>query len=173
MSDLAGLTAAQAARMIAAGELSSAELVGACLARIEAREGELRAWAFLDPARAMEAARLRDAELARGHGVGPLHGVPVGIKDVIDTGDMPTEDGYRGHAGRRPEADAACVRQLRDAGAVILGKTVTTELANRTPGPTRNPVNPAHTPGARRPARRRRCARGWCPVRSGRKRGAR
>lgn len=147
MSDLAGLTAAQAARMIAAGELSSAELVGACLARIEAREGELRAWAFLDPARAMEAARLRDAELARGHGVGPLHGVPVGIKDVIDTGDMPTEDGYRGHAGRRPEADAACVRQLRDAGAVILGKTVTTELANRTPGPTRNPVNPAHTPG--------------------------
>ncbi|MDX1649890.1 MAG: amidase, partial [Myxococcota bacterium] len=133
--------------MIAGRRLSSAELVAACLARIEAREVELRAWAFLDPERAIEAARERDAELARGRGARPLHGVPVGIKDVIDTKDMPTENGYRGHAGRRPAEDAACVRALRDAGAVILGKTVTTELANRTPGPTRNPVNPAHTPG--------------------------
>ena len=147
MSDPADLSAAQAARLIAGGGLSSAELVAACLARVEAREAELRAWAHLEPERALAEARRRDEELARGHGVGPLHGVPVGIKDVIDTADMPTENGYRGHAGRRPGADAACVRALRDAGAVILGKTVTTELANRTPGPTRNPVDLGHTPG--------------------------
>ena len=82
-----------------------------------------------------------------GKGVGPLHGVPVGIKDIIDTADMPTENGCRAHKGRQPTADAACVTALRRAGAVIMGKTVTTELATFTPGKTRNPRNPEHTPG--------------------------
>jgi Asp-tRNA(Asn)/Glu-tRNA(Gln) amidotransferase A subunit family amidase len=147
MTDLADLGTSEAARLIAAGKLSSEELVAACLARVGAREDEVQAWTFLDPDLALTQARARDAERARGHGTGPLHGVPVGIKDIIDTADMPTENGFAGHKGRRPAADAACVRQLRDAGAVILGKTVTTELANRAPGKTRNPVNPAHTPG--------------------------
>jgi Asp-tRNA(Asn)/Glu-tRNA(Gln) amidotransferase A subunit family amidase len=147
MTDAADLGTAGAARLIAAGKLSSVELVTACLARIDAREDEVRAWAFLDPELALAQARARDAERASGNGTGPLHGVPVGIKDIIDTADMPTENGFNGHKGRRPGADAACVRQLRDAGAVILGKTVTTELANRVAGKTRNPVNPAHTPG--------------------------
>lgn len=147
MTDPADLGTAEAARLIAAGELSSEELVSACLARVEVREPEVRAWAFLDPELALAEARRRDAERATGNGTGPLHGVPVGIKDIIDTGDMPTENGFNGHKGRRPEADAACIRQLRDAGAVILGKTVTTELANRAARQTRNPVNPAHTPG--------------------------
>ena len=79
--------------------------------------------------------------------VGPLHGVPVGIKDIIDTGDMPTEDGTVLHAGRTPAHDAAVVAMLRAAGAVIMGKTVTTELATYAPGKTRNPHNPEHTPG--------------------------
>ncbi len=147
MTDAADLGTAEAARLIAAGKLSSEELVSACLARAAAREPEVQAWAFLDPDLALAEARRRDAERALGHGVGPLHGVPVGIKDIIDTTDMPTENGFLGHRGRRPAADAACVRQLRDAGAVILGKTVTTELANRVAGKTRNPVDPAHTPG--------------------------
>jgi len=147
MTDAADLGTAEAARLIAAGKLSSEELVAACLARAEAREAEVQAWTFLDPELALAQARQRDAELARGQGVGPLHGVPVGIKDIIDTADMPTENGFLGHKGRRPAADAACIRQLRDAGAVILGKTVTTELANRVAGKTRHPLNPAHTPG--------------------------
>ena len=147
MTDPADLGTAEAARLIASGKLSSEELVSACLARIEQREPEVQAWTCLDPDLALKQARQRDAERARGHGTGPLHGVPVGIKDIIDTADMPTENGFAGHKGRRPDADAACVRLLRDAGAVILGKTVTTELANRAPGKTRNPVDPAHTPG--------------------------
>src|SRR5207247_11414218 len=79
--------------------------------------------------------------------IGPLHGVPVGLKDIIDTGDMPTENGSPLCAGRTPARDAAVVVQLRAAGAVIMGKTVTTEFATRTPGKTRNPHDPAHTPG--------------------------
>ena len=82
-----------------------------------------------------------------GKGVGPLHGVPIGIKDIIDTADMPTENGCRAHKGRQPTADAACVTALRRAGAVIMGKTVTTELAAFTPGKTHNPRNLEHTPG--------------------------
>ncbi len=117
MSDPADLTAADAARMIAMGRLSSTELVEACLARIAAREDEVRAWAFIDPDLALAQARERDAELARGHGVGPLHGVPVGIKDIIDTAEMPTENGYRGHAGRRPGADAGSATEGRRRGS--------------------------------------------------------
>jgi Asp-tRNA(Asn)/Glu-tRNA(Gln) amidotransferase A subunit family amidase len=107
----------------------------------------VQAWTFLDPGLALAQARAADDRQAGGQTLGPLHGIPVGIKDIIDTADMPTGDGFLGHAGRMPAEDAQCVGLLRDAGAVIMGKTVTTELANRVAGKTRNPVNPAHTPG--------------------------
>lgn len=145
--DLNTLGVAEAARFIAAGRATSLELVDACLARIAEREGEIGAWQYLDADQARAAARARDAEFAVGDGVGPLHGVPIGVKDILDTADMPTENGTAIHAGRRPGTDAAAVKALRDAGAVILGKTVTAELAVFGPGKTRNPRNPAHTPG--------------------------
>ena len=142
-ADLRRLGAAEAARLIADGDLSSAALVAACLERITEREETVRAWAHLDAGAALAQARACDAEAPRG----PLHGVPVGVKDIVDTADLPTERGSAIHAGRRPGADAACVARLRAAGAVILGKTVTTEFAYFSPGPTRNPADPARTPG--------------------------
>ena len=110
-------------------------------------DAQVEAWAFLDPEHVLKQARARDAERSEGRPIGPLHGVPVGIKDIIDTEDMPTEDGTVLHAGRTPAHDATVVAMLRAAGAVIMGKTVTTELATFAPGKTRNPHNPAHTPG--------------------------
>jgi Asp-tRNA(Asn)/Glu-tRNA(Gln) amidotransferase A subunit family amidase len=141
------LTAAQAARRIAQGQLTSEELVGACLERIRQAEPVVQAWTFLDESHALAQARARDELKASGRPVGPLHGVPVGIKDIIDTADMPTENGTVLHRGRTPREDAAVVKALRAAGAVILGKTVTTECAYFSPGKTRNPHNPEHTPG--------------------------
>lgn len=141
------LSACEAAARIRAGELSSEDLVRACLARIEAREPEVQAWQYLDPAHALAQARDADALQREGKGIGPLHGLPVGIKDIIDTADMPTENGSPMFKGRRTNHDAACVAALRDAGAIILGKTVTTELANTFPGKTRNPHDLARTPG--------------------------
>jgi Asp-tRNA(Asn)/Glu-tRNA(Gln) amidotransferase A subunit family amidase len=137
------LTAAEAARWMREGRLTSEELVEACLDRIEAREAEVGAWEFLDRRRALDQARRRDRE-AR---LGALHGVPVGVKDIIDTADMPTTYGspiYRGHL---PEREADSVVRLRRAGAVILGKTVTTEFAVYHPGRTRNPLDHQRTPG--------------------------
>ncbi|MEM7057984.1 MAG: amidase [Pseudomonadota bacterium] len=145
--DLWQLGAAEAAEKIAIGEITSEELVQSCLDRIASRDEDVGSWIWLEPEAALDQARSADKVLARGHGVGPLHGVPVGIKDIIETRDFPTQNGYRGHEGRRTNQDAMCVSQLRDAGAIILGKTVTTELAVRTPGKTKNPVNPDHTPG--------------------------
>ncbi|MEM6624400.1 MAG: amidase [Pseudomonadota bacterium] len=141
------LTASEMAAKIKAGELTSEALVQSCLDRITARDAEVEAWIHLNPELALAQARAADAMSAAGHGDGPLHGVPVGIKDIIETADMPTQNGYRGHEGRHTHRDAMCVSLLRDAGAVILGKTVTTELAVRTPGKTKNPHDPAHTPG--------------------------
>ncbi|MEW6719477.1 MAG: amidase [Thermodesulfobacteriota bacterium] len=149
-ADPARMSAAEAAEAIRAGRLTSEELVGACLARIAELEERIGAWAFLDPESALEQARAADRAL-RHRGplgpLGPLHGVPVGIKDVFDTKDMPTEFGTVLHAGRRPAEDACVVAQLRAGGAVIMGKTVTTELAVYSPGKTRNPVDPERTPG--------------------------
>ena len=141
------LSANDAARGIAEGSFSSEQLVEACLARIRAAEPEVQAWQFLDPGHALVQARARDLDRREGKATGPLHGVPVGIKDIIDTADMPTEDGTVLHAGRTPDRDAAVVAMLRAAGAVIMGKTVTTECAYFHPGKTRNPHDPAHTPG--------------------------
>jgi Asp-tRNA(Asn)/Glu-tRNA(Gln) amidotransferase A subunit family amidase len=140
-------SAHQAATDIRRGAATSEELVAACLQQIEIREPEVQAWTFLDPAYASEQARDADRRQAAGLPLGPLHGVPVGLKDIIDTADMPTENGTILHSGRCPSADAALVTALRLAGAIILGKTVTTELATYAPGKTRNPHNPAHTPG--------------------------
>lgn len=137
------MTALTAAAAIADGELTSEQLVADCLDRIAAREDTLHAWAHLDPERALAEARARDDEPSRG----PLHGVPVGIKDLIDTGDQPTRYGSRIHAAHQPTADAECVDRLRRAGAVVIGKTVTTEFAVFHPGPTTHPQDPTRTPG--------------------------
>ena len=141
------LGALEAAEAIRKGEISSQELVSACLARIEELEPQVGAWAHLDPEFALGQAKAADDYRKRGLAVGPLHGVPVGLKDIIDTVDLPTENGTVLQAGRTPGADAFLVSRLREAGAVILGKTVATELAVYAPGKTRNPHDPERTPG--------------------------
>lgn len=140
---LSELSATAIAAQIGAGELTSEEVVSACLARIAEREGDVHAWVHIDADAALAAARQCDSEPARG----PLHGVPVGVKDLIDTADAPTAYGSPIYADHRPADDAVCVRRLRDAGAVILGKTVTTEFALFHPGPTANPHDLTRTPG--------------------------
>ena len=133
--------------MIRAGRVTSVELVESCLGRIRETEPQVEAWIYLDPEYALAQAKAADEWRQSGRSIGGLHGVPVGLKDIIDTGDMPTENGSVLHAGRTPSRDAAVVERLRGAGAVILGKTVTTEFATRTAGKTRNPHNAGHTPG--------------------------
>jgi Asp-tRNA(Asn)/Glu-tRNA(Gln) amidotransferase A subunit family amidase len=135
-------TAAEAAAAIAQGEHTAVAFAEACLARAQARDPEVHAWEYLDPGYVLQQARSRDRERPRG----PLHGVPIGVKDIIDTFDMPTGYGSAIYAGHRPQTDAACVALLRDAGAVIMGKTVTVELAAFHYARTRNPHNLAHTP---------------------------
>ncbi len=141
------LSAVEAAEAICAGRITSEELVSACLDRIAALEERVGAWAHLDPGLALKQAREADMARREGKALGPLHGVPVGVKDIFDTKDMPTEDGTVLHAGRRPAEDATAIALLREAGAIILGKTVTTELAVYSPGKTRNPHDPERTPG--------------------------
>jgi Asp-tRNA(Asn)/Glu-tRNA(Gln) amidotransferase A subunit family amidase len=141
------LSAVAAVHKIALGALTSEALVTACVERIEAREAEVKAFAHFDRQQALAQARAADEAARQGRGLGPLHGVPVAIKDIIDTADMPTENGSPVFAGRRPERDAACVASLRKAGAIIIGKTISTELATLTPNITHNPRNLAHTPG--------------------------
>jgi Asp-tRNA(Asn)/Glu-tRNA(Gln) amidotransferase A subunit family amidase len=143
MSDLNWIGARDAARRIAEHKVTAEALVAACLDRIAAREGVVGAWQYLDAEQALAEARQRDREPPRG----PLHGVPIAAKDLIDTVDMPTAYGSPIYRGHRPAADAACVALARAAGAVVLGKTVTTEFATFTPGKTANPRNSAHTPG--------------------------
>jgi Asp-tRNA(Asn)/Glu-tRNA(Gln) amidotransferase A subunit family amidase len=137
------LTAREAARAIAEQRLTVESLVASYLERIAARESVVGAWQYLDPDRVLAEARRHDGEAPRG----PLHGIPIAVKDLIDTFDMPTAYGSPIYHGHRPAADAACVALARAAGAIVLGKTVTTEFATFTPGKTANPRNPAHTPG--------------------------
>lgn len=146
-ADLADLTAAELAPRLAGGEVRAAELIEACLARIAERDADIEAWAYLDPDHARAQARSLDEHRQAGRPIGPLHGLPVGIKDIFDTADMPTENGTVLHRGRKPREDATAVSLLRQAGAVILGKTVTTECAVMHPGKTRNPHDTARTPG--------------------------
>ena len=144
---LCALTLSQAAADVRDGRASSVELVTACLDRVTEVDADIQAWAFLDREHALAQARTLDEHRAHGRALGPLHGVPVGIKDIFDTGDMPTELGSPLWAGRTPRSDAAAVARLRAAGAVIMGKTVTTEYAYFHPGKTRNPHDPERTPG--------------------------
>ncbi|HEX9275387.1 MAG TPA: amidase [Casimicrobiaceae bacterium] len=137
------LNAIDAFAAMAAGRLTAEALTRACLDRIAERDPAVRAFAYLDPERALAEAQLRD----RAGTKGPLHGLPFGVKDIIDTHDMPTQYGSPIYAGHRPPWDAACVALAREAGAVMLGKTITTEFALRHPGPTANPRHFAHTPG--------------------------
>ena len=141
------ISAVEAAEAIREGRITSEELVSACLDRIAAIDEQVGAWAFLDPEYALKQACAADLAIQAGRALGPLHGIPVGVKDIFDTRDMPTEDGTVLHAGRRPREDAAAVSLLRKAGAIILGKTVTTELAVFAPAKTRNPHDPGRTPG--------------------------
>jgi amidase len=140
---LALLTATEAAGRLESGEITSEALVRDCLDRIAAREPDIGAWAFIDPDYALEQARARDATPR----LSALHGVPVGIKDIIDTADMPTGHGSPIYAGVRTGRDAACVAAMRAAGMVIMGKTVTTEFASPYPAHTRNPHDTERTPG--------------------------
>jgi Asp-tRNA(Asn)/Glu-tRNA(Gln) amidotransferase A subunit family amidase len=134
---------AYAAEAIRHRELSSAELIEACLDRYRATESLLHAFAWLDPERARRLARERDGQ----EPIGVLHGVPIGVKDIFDTAGIPTECGSALFKGRVPARSAAVVRALEDAGAIVVGKTVTAELAFLTPGPTRNPYDTTRTPG--------------------------
>jgi aspartyl-tRNA(Asn)/glutamyl-tRNA(Gln) amidotransferase subunit A len=144
---LASLPAARAATLIAEGELSPVDLVEACLARIAARDDEIHAWVHLDEEGSRAVARERHAEARAGRRRGPLHGVPVAIKDIFHVAGMTTTCGAAPAFHTVAAEDAAAVARLRAAGAIVLGKAHTTEFAYFEPGPTRNPWNPAHTPG--------------------------
>jgi amidase len=137
------LSASEALARMRAGTLTAEALMAACLDRIRLREPEVRAWVHLETAAALERAHALDTASMRA----TLAGIPLGVKDVIDTGDMPTQYNSPFYAAFRPRVDAACVAMARRAGAIVVGKTVTTEFASRVPGPTRNPHNPDHTPG--------------------------
>jgi amidase len=143
MKPLNQLTATETVQAIAAGKTTAEADARPCLDRVAEREPRVLAWQFLDPELVIEQARVLD----RRGTVGALQGVPIGFKDIIDTADMPTEYGSPIYKDHRPVADAACVALSRRAGAVVMGKTVTTEFANRFPGKTRNPFDPERTPG--------------------------
>jgi Asp-tRNA(Asn)/Glu-tRNA(Gln) amidotransferase A subunit family amidase len=137
------LSISAAVSAMAKGDLTAEALVASCLERIAAREPDVRAFVRYDAEAALAAARRLDQTAPAG----PLHGSPVGIKDIIDTEDMPTECNSPIYRGHRPARDAVCVARLRQAGAIVLGKTVTTEFASSVPGPTRHPRDPQRTPG--------------------------
>ncbi len=147
MGALNMLSAVDAARQIAARKITSEALVRDCLDRIAAREDAVQAWMHIDADAALAQARAADASMGTGAARGLLHGVPVAIKDLIDTRDMPTTYGSPIYAAHRPAWDAPCVALTRAAGGIVIGKTVTTEFAVMQPNKTRNPHNPGHTPG--------------------------
>ncbi len=145
--ELREVPARQLAAWISEGRVGLGECVEAFMARIAEREPEVRAWAFHDPEHVRRQLEAREFERRLGRPKGPLFGLPVGLKDIFDTEDMPTEYGTPLHVGRRPTADSWVARRLRAAGAILMGKTVTTEMACMTPGPTRNPLDLSRTPG--------------------------
>ena len=145
--DLTELGAVEVRRSIVEGATTVAAIVEAALERIASSDGHLRAWVTVDEGGARAQARALDAAMASGRAVGPLHGVPVGIKDIIDVAGLPTTCGAAAFAHRHPDHDATLVARLRAAGAVIVGKTVATEFAYKDPAPTLNPWSADHTPG--------------------------
>lgn len=140
------LTASELIPALSEGSVGAVDVAKACLQRIEEREAEVRAFETLDPDYVLERAAELDKLRQSGRAIGPLHGVPVALKDIIDTGDMPTQNGLAHDEGRRAR-DASIVRKLRAAGALVIGKATTTEGAYYKPAKTRNPHNPAYTPG--------------------------
>ncbi len=152
------------ARAMRSGELRATAIVEAFLQRIVEREPTVKAWAWLDPEQALRAAASADALFDSGSPLAALHGLPVGVKDIIDTFDMPTEFGTPIHKGRRPAKDAVLVARLRQVGAIVLGKTVTAELAVYSPGPTRNPHDLTRTPGGSSSGSAAAVAAGMAPV---------
>jgi Asp-tRNA(Asn)/Glu-tRNA(Gln) amidotransferase A subunit family amidase len=147
MDPLLSLSALDLVRRMQNGAVSAVEVMQAHIRRIDVLEPSIRAWAYLNREPALAAAARADAAREAGHRLGVLHGLPVGVKDIIDTADMPTEYGTKVHQGRRPTQDATIVARLRAAGAIVLGKTVTSEYALYVPGPTRNPWDTTRTPG--------------------------
>jgi Asp-tRNA(Asn)/Glu-tRNA(Gln) amidotransferase A subunit family amidase len=156
------LTALDAAAAIRAGRTAAREYIGSLIDRIEAREPDIQAWQHFDPQQGLGQA----AGLGEGPDLGrlPLAGAAAGVKDIIDTADMPTENGTVLDQGRQPPADAAVVRLLREAGVIIMGKTVTTELAFMHPSKTRNPHNAGHTPGGSSSGSAAAVAAGMVPI---------
>ena len=144
---LAAAGAVELRDRLASGAIRAAELAEVLIARVAAVEPDVRAFAWFDPDHVRTQAEERDRLRRAGRPIGPLHGLPVALKDIIDTAGIPTCNGTVLDEGRKPWKDAAIVERLKAAGAVIMGKTVTAELAYLTPGRTRNPANPAHTPG--------------------------
>src|SRR5213594_4489588 len=145
--ELSALGVVEAAAEIRRGAVSPVSLVEACLERIRALDGGVQAWVHVDDKGALAAARERAEEAKRSTVRGPLHGIPFAVKDIFDVAGLPTTAGARPFAHSRPGEDATSVARLRAAGAIILGKTHTTQFAYRDPAPTRNPWNLAHTPG--------------------------
>jgi Asp-tRNA(Asn)/Glu-tRNA(Gln) amidotransferase A subunit family amidase len=162
--DLAELAAVALREELKRGAVKAVDVVEAFLARIAEREPDVKAFEHLDPAYLMRQAEAADRYRGTGRTLGPLHGIPVGLKDIIDTRDLPTENGTVFDAGRRPRADAAVVERLREAGGIILGKTVTTELAVFTPGKTRNPHDASRTPGGSSSGSAAAVAAGMAPI---------
>ena len=164
MPELYELTATQLAAAIRAGETTAVASTEALLARIDALEPQLRAWVYLDRETALADARQRDEELAGGGAVGPLHGVPLGVKDIFYTAGIPTTAGSKVYADFIPEYDSTLLARLKAAGVIMLGKTVTTEFACLDPSETCNPWNPAHTPGGSSSGSAVAVAARMCPI---------
>jgi Asp-tRNA(Asn)/Glu-tRNA(Gln) amidotransferase A subunit family amidase len=144
---LAQLRATEAVEKIRSGALSARDYSLALLERVRQTEDQVQAWTCLDPDFLLAQADAADAAQRAGSALGPLHGLPIGVKDIIDTSELPTQNGTVLHEGRQPLRDASVVSRFRAAGGLLMGKTVTTELATYAPGKTRNPHNPAYTPG--------------------------
>jgi len=141
------LTAVEAAKQIKSRDLSPVELVESLLSQYDSLEPSLNAWVYLDRKALLADAQQKQEELEKGVNVGPLHGVPIGLKDIYYTAGIPTTACSKVYEGFVPEYDATTVTLLKNAGAIMMGKTVTTEFACMDPSPTKNPWNPAHTPG--------------------------
>lgn len=156
--------AAELVRQLQSGALTARDYALTLLERVRQVEPEVQAWAWLDSGFLLAQADAADEARRAGASLGPLHGLPVGVKDIIDTADMPTANGTVLHAGRQPRHDAAVVSRVRSAGGLLMGKTVTTELATYAPGKTRNPHNPAHTPGGSSSGSAAAVAAGMVPV---------
>ena len=163
MPELHELTASQMARQIRAREVSAVDVAEALLARTDSLES-LQAWVYIDRETVLADAEQRQRELDSLPNPGPLHGVPVGVKDIFYTAGIPTTACSRVYADFVPEFDAAVLSSLKQAGAIMMGKTVTTEFACLDPSPTLNPWNPAHTPGGSSSGSAVSVATGMCPV---------